>query len=160
MKPQMKNLFPKLLFIFSCCVAYKSASQTVDKLKFKKENSLIYFFQKGSKSDSISKSVHNLFYLVVPDSLKHQISIQVENGQLQKTANDSIVRLSYLKGIKYESVYTRKETNGFDSKPAKGYEFKTMINGLAEMPADSILVQFYFKKGNGLILANKFFVLQ
>ena len=132
------------------------SAQPVEKIKFKKDPSLIYFFQEGSKSDTLHKSRDNFFYLVVPDSLKRSLFIAVENGQLMPTTNDSLVKFNYLPGFKYESFYTAKEVNA--AKKAKpDYDYKTMVDGISILPENKISISIINKQTGGLILENVFF---
>ena len=149
-----KILYFPAVFLFLTAALH---AQPVKKIKFKKNASLIYFFPAGIKTDTLYKNKEALFYLLVPDSLKDLISIQVENGQLLPTANDSLVKFNYLKGFKYESLYVRKETNGFEETGSKAGEFKTLVNGVSTQPANAVNIQFYNKKEVKVVLENKFF---
>lgn len=111
----MKFIFYFLIFCFSATLS----SQTPQKIKFQKNSSSIYFFQKG-KVDSVITTSNDLFYLVVPDSLKKSIAVYIENGKMTRSANDSIVQVSYMPGLKYESLYVIKESkDSIDNKLKK-----------------------------------------
>lgn len=138
---------------------FSGSSQSVEKIKFKKDTSLIYFFQKGVKSDTLDRGIENLFYLIVPDSIKKFFSIAVENGQIMLTTNDSLVKLNYLPGFKYESFYVVKQN--FSSKKTKPeYEFKTMVDGISIVSHTKIRISLINKQTGGLILENTFFYRQ
>lgn len=146
----------KLLYFILALILIcgKITSQQVEKIKFKKDPSLIYFFQKGPKSDTIHKSLGQLFYLVVPDALKKNLSIEIENGQLLLTSNDSLVKFNYLPGFKYESFYTRKSP----VRKAKGteYEFNTAVDGISILPHNRITISLIDKGTGGLLLQSTF----
>jgi hypothetical protein len=150
----LKITFYSSFLFFLLIKSGNSFSQTSEKLKFKKDNSLVYFFQTGSKSDTVFKSANNRFYLSVPDSLKLSISIQVENAQLI-SESDSIVKLNYIPGIKYESLYIQIKNHS--SKIQKQYEFKTLVNGTSGYKRDRILIRLIDRRENSLILENEFF---
>ncbi|MBX3164281.1 MAG: hypothetical protein KF900_07345 [Bacteroidetes bacterium] len=126
-----------------------SFSQETQTFYFKKENPFL-FFQKGAKSDSIIKNQNDVFYLIVPDSLKKSISILVENGQIHATNNDSLVKLNYLFGLKYESLFQK---NAATDKP----ELKTFINGGTNYLKQTITLEITDTKTGTLLLKNSFF---
>jgi hypothetical protein len=70
--------------------------------------------------------------------------IQVENGRLQKTQNDSLYQLVHMKGINYESVYEKVliVLDEMESKPRVRYELKSRINGVPDQPGNVIRVTF------------------
>ena len=140
-----------LFFLFG-----KTFSQSTEKLKFKKNYSLIYFFQKGGKRDTLEKNKGDVFYLLVPDSLKPIISLYVENAQLLATSNDSLYRLHFVKGIKYESLYTLKELVNTGNISQEKFEFKTLVNGISVFSENKIKVQIFNRKLNELVLENSF----
>ncbi|PBQ32253.1 hypothetical protein CNR22_10880 [Sphingobacteriaceae bacterium] len=145
-----------LIFLFILSFFGILSAQPVEKIRFKKDQSLIYFFQKGSKTDTLHKNRDNFFYLIVPDSIKKNLSIAVENGQLMATVNDSLVKFNYLPGFKYESFYTAKDVNaGKKAKPE--YEYKTMVDGISILPENKISISLINKQTGGLILENVFF---
>jgi hypothetical protein len=142
-----------LLTLFSCALS----AQTVQKVKFAKEPGLVYFFQEGVKSDTISKKTSNRFYFIAPDSLILTTTLSVENGQLVATGNDSILVCNYLPGLKYESVFYKKEDSVIASNSKKKYELKTMINGASSFERDKILIQIIDQKSNRAFIENVFF---
>lgn len=105
------------------------------------------FFQKGAKSDTILKGKNDLFYLMVPDSLKGMVTLDIENGRLTPTSNDSIVRLEYLKGLRYESSYLRQpdENSTLSKSRTEKLVFKPQINGASEFPEERIKLRIVFK---------------
>lgn len=110
------------------------------------------FFQKETKSDTIIKDKNDVFYFIVPDSLKKRISVLVENGRLQTTHNDSLVKLNYLAGLKYETFFQKSE---------KGkQELKTLINGATEYPKQNILLEVLDKETGKVMLKNSFFYVK
>lgn len=134
-----------------------SPAQSVEKIKFKKQNSLLYFFQKGAKSDTIVKNKSDLFYLVVPDTLKDKIIIFVDNGQLLPTPNDSIVKLNFVRGFNYESLFLPEEQSAAGADKKKQFHFKTLVNGTSLQPINSVRFKIVNKKEDGVIIENVFF---
>lgn len=146
-------------FLILFALATSGTSQTVEKFRFKKDPALIYFFQKGKRSDTLHKSQENFFYLIVPDTLKKSLSIQVENGQILPTANDSLVRFNYLPGFKYESLYSPSEEK-VNKKGKPVYEFKTLVDGISILPHEKISISLINKATGGLLLENVFLYLK
>ncbi len=144
-----------LLFVFF--TASVSEAQKVETIKLKKDKNAIYFFQKGFKSDSILKNKGDLFFLIVPDSLKALLSLQVENAQIQAGPNDSLVKLVYIKGYKYESLFILKEERYPGDKVQPAYELKTFVNGVSELPANKINISIINKRLKEILLENSFY---
>ncbi|MBA2613129.1 MAG: hypothetical protein H0U95_14260 [Bacteroidetes bacterium] len=131
-------------------------SQTPAKIKFQKNSNLIYFFNKGNSTDSVVKNSTNVFYLVVPDSLKKYVTVYVENGKLLKTSNDSLVKLNYMPGLKYESQFVINEmpdTKGFK----KVFGLISLIDGPSSYQKNRILVKIINKKEEKVVIENIFF---
>jgi hypothetical protein len=110
----------------------------------------VLFFQKESKSDTILKNRNNFFYLLVPDTMKEKILFSIENGQLVKTANDSLVQLNYLPGLNYEYKYVLKnegqstvftKPNSSKVPPKKLGHYETLINGTSDYVVGKIRIQ-------------------
>jgi hypothetical protein len=74
------------------------AQQTI---RIKREDNRFLFYQTGTKSDTITKNLTDLFRIHFPDSIQHRLVIHLRNGQLVKTKNDSLFRLLYIPGMKY-----------------------------------------------------------
>ena len=151
----MKHLFYfSFLFVFTNITA-----QNPEKIKFQKNSTLIYFFPKGANKDSIVKNSNDLFYLVVPDSLKKHIVVYVENGKLVKTTNDSLVKLNYMQGLKYESQFIINEVLS-DANPKilkKKFEMISLINGASSYEKNKILIQIINKTEEKVVIENVFF---
>ena len=150
----------KFLFYFITLFCFGNLnSQTLQKIKFQKNPNLIYFFSKNATLDSVIKDKGESFYLIVPDSLKKDISVFVENGQLIKTKNDSLVKLNYMSGLKYETQYIISEepANTVSEKPVKHFNMISLINGTSVYPKNKIRVQITNKKEEKVIIENVFF---
>lgn len=144
------------LFLFFFC-AFILRAQTTETLHIKKDLFLIYFFQKGVKSDTVLKNKTDLFYLLVPDSLMGHVSVFVENGLLRLTENDSLVRLVYLQGLNYESVY-RKEEPGNDNVKLQRRDLKSWINGTPSVDIENrLVIRIVDHRGNKPIVENTFY---
>lgn len=148
-------LYPVLLLLLFSATLY---SQTESKIRFQKEHTLIYFFQKGVKSDTLSKKSENLFYLLVSDSLKKNLVVEVENGQLIATGNDSLVKLNYVQGFKYESFYVKRQDYGTAVLQQKAFEYQTLVNGISILTKERIHVILRDKVTGQIIIENNFFV--
>lgn len=150
----------KHILILLVCFGFVFVSaQAPEKIKFQKNASLIYFFQKGSKSDSVIKNRNDFFYLVVPDSLKKHIVVYVENGKLIKTTNDSLVKLNYMQGLKYESLFVINEVSEKEDskKLKKQFDLISLINGTSSYERNKILIQIINKKEEKVVIENVFF---
>ncbi|MES2678483.1 MAG: hypothetical protein V4635_01300 [Bacteroidota bacterium] len=135
-------------------------SQPVEKIKFKKNSDLIYFFQKDAKSDTLFKNKPNLFYLLVPDSLRSGFVLSVENGRLMPTTNDSLLKFEYLPGLKYETFYaktTGSQNTGAGNKNSMTFELKTLINGTTDKHKNVIVIRISDKKEDKMQLENIFY---
>lgn len=133
----MKLICSILLFI-----TISSSAQYA--LKVKKEDNRFLFFQKGIKSDTIIKNTSDIFYIKLPDSLKHNIQIFLKNGQFVKTDNNTLYRLIPISGMKYSH-----------SKPDS--VFNTLLEGNCP-PSKTISIEFMNTKTQRAFLKNIFIV--
>lgn len=149
----------KFLNIFLClCIGIlQIPAQIQNKISFKKNSNFIYFFQKGNYEDTLTNSQGTVFYLLVPDSLKPYVSIQVENAQLLKTNQDSLVEVKYMKGMNYESIYILDEVPSKAKKTKQPFEFKTLVNGVNTRRPEEIEIQFVDKREKNVLLKNTFY---
>lgn len=131
------------LYLVVMMMSLFSQSQNVPVIKVKK-NQVIYFFQEGTKTDTLSFNKGTRFYLVVSDSLKEQTVIDVENGQLGKTTNDSIVELKFTPGIRYESFFSPGDNTKNSNTPT--FEYRVRINGTATTEANRIRIRIIDRK--------------
>ncbi len=148
----------KFVFYF-LFVAGMLSAQNPQKIKFQKNSGVIYFFIKGNGNDSVVSKTNDLFYFIVPDSLKKGTVLFVENGQLLKTANDSLVRLNYMPGLKYESQFVINETPqpGDPKKLKKDFNLISLINGASSYQKNKILIQVVNKKEDKVLIENVFY---
>ncbi len=131
-------------------------AQTNNLLKFKKDTQQLYFFQKENQSDSIFKNKNDLFYLVIPANYKSNINILLDNGQLIETNNDSIFKLIYIGGFKYESFFNSIDKINQNTLQPKPFEYKILINGVSYLEKNRIKIQIINKKEDVIILENNF----
>jgi hypothetical protein len=134
------------------------SAQKIETIRIRKNPELIYFFQKGLKSDTISNRA--LFYFIVPDSLKRSISVFVDNAQLISTSNDSLLQLNYLKGLTYETLYERMEDPSLDknqNQKKMALELKTLVNGTSMRRPEEIFIRILNKQTDKVILENLFY---
>lgn len=157
------------LYIF-ILIAFNCFCQEIAGIKYYKPHNTLYFFQKGTKSDTISDKEHRLFYLIVPDSIKDKLLIQTYNAQIKTTSNDSIVEIIFLPGLKYESRYevtydheisppARKKSDEKFLPKKKRYSLVTLIDGVSSRAGNKITIVLVNKKTNSEILRNDFFYI-
>lgn len=127
-------------------------AQNTATINVKKEQHYFLFFQKEKKTDTINNAHNNVFYLLVPDTLKELLVFNSENAQIVKTKNDSLVKLNYLPGLKYEFIY-EAEKKEFSTKEEierkhnlKSGTYKTLINGTTELEPGKIRIQISHRK--------------
>lgn len=139
----------------------RQAGAQTTKIKVKRDPYPFMFYQKGTRSDTIWRGRNDEFFLMVPDSLKEKLVFSTENGQLVRTANDSLIKLNYLHGLTYEYVYEvkdesnmltlKEETGPRTKKPAAARPkprvgvYKTLITGTTDYKAGHILLKVIHK---------------
>src|SRR4051812_35227807 len=143
----------QILFLVLFFCAFGGYGQTPRKLRFEKDRSLIYFFQLGAPSDTITKEKTDRFVLLVPDSMKEQVRIDLDNAKIQ-AIKDSLVTLMYLPGLRYEAIYARPYSPL--GSPVEKPVLNVQINGAAQLERKKIRVQFIDRRNNKLILENQF----
>lgn len=148
------RLLLSFLFISSLLQA-----QVPDKIRIKKEDEF-YFFQVGKKTDTIS-SQNDKFYLKITGKMRCETRIEIVNGRLYKTANDTIFQLKKNPNLQYEHYFS---DSAFVAKPPKGqtapencFKFVTHINGAQEGDGNTITIQFYNINTRQTLLTNKFY---
>lgn len=136
------------LFLFLAILSHAQNQITVRKPK-----GGVVFYQIGERRSLINNQKGNSFVLIVNESSKPEIVIQVENAQLVKTEKDSIVKLIRVVGMNYENIFERKD--GKSKIPS--YEFKTLVNGTSTAPREMIIVKIYNKVKDELLITNVFY---
>lgn len=89
----------KLVLLFFLGITFSSLAQS--KIKIKREDNRLLFFQLVNKNDTLIKNKTDLFLIHIPDSIKKQAQLFVTNGQFVKMENDSVFKLKYVSGMKY-----------------------------------------------------------
>jgi hypothetical protein len=145
-----KNKYGYLLLLSLLLGVTLLPAQPAATIRFKRTGELIFFFQQGPQSDTIFRTRHHRFYLLVPDSLKPQITLEVENGRLMPATNDSIVEFSHMKGLKYESLYLAGE----DTPGVR--RLNTLVNGASSLPEHQIRIRILHRKTERPLLENPF----
>ncbi|MBA3663383.1 MAG: hypothetical protein H0W61_04140 [Bacteroidetes bacterium] len=141
-------------FIFTLAFLTASLfSQVPATIKVKKEKHTILFFQKGIKTDTLTRA--SLFYLVVDEASKNDLSVFVDNGQLVKTENDSLYMFRYIKGMNYECVFNSTGNTQKNSKSA--FEFKALVNGVSAEPSNKIVIKLKMKNKDSSLIENTFY---
>ncbi|MDI1355476.1 MAG: hypothetical protein PSX36_11180 [bacterium] len=153
----MKHLSHLYLSLFLLTGSFIFKAQEPQKIRFSKQSEFIYFFQVGPKSDSIIKNRSDRFYFLVQDSLKQNIFIEVENGMFSRTDNDSILKLDFLPGIKYETVYLKNQEPAYkEKKPNSRFELTTRVNGASEFDKRKIRIRVMDKRRNEILMESVF----
>lgn len=162
------KLLPLLL-----CLVFTCRAQEPKKIRFAKDRQYIYFFQVGTKSDTLKQAEDYRFYFLVPDSLKRFIVLQSENANFVLTANDSVVRCNYVPGIRYETFYLQvagdlgnnpvadnlEKGLNFQFKPkAEKLVLRCGANGAAVVVPKRIQIDIVDKRNEQILLQNVFFV--
>ena len=101
----------------------------------------LQFFQKGTATDTISNSKGNFFYYLVPDSMKRQVLIHVENGKIDAVSGDTLLKISYWPGLVYEGIFVHKE-----NFPESPLVFKSLINGVSNLERPKISIRIASRK--------------
>jgi hypothetical protein len=133
-------------------------SQT-DKITIKKEDTF-YFFQAGKKTDTISAGKNDQFFLKLSGKTSCTTRIEVVNGRLYKTNNDSVFQLKKAPNLQYEhyfmdSVFVAKPGDKKNQRDC--HKFVTHINGANEGNGSEVTIQFYNINTRETILVNKFY---
>lgn len=154
------KIFRLAYFVSVFLVQGAGSAQPTDTIRVRKAPGLIFFFQKSAAGDTVTKQKTDLFYLLVPGGLKADLSIQVENGRLQPTANDSLVRLEFMPGLNYEGLYVlAEEEAGITPKSKKQVRvLNSLINGTtASAQERRIKIRVINKREGKLVLENVFY---
>lgn len=144
------------------------AQELPEKIKIKKEDYSIYFFQQGVKLDTISNASGNLFILKIGISRRCNALIEIENGRLVATKNDSIYKLTYTPYINYlhrfrdsTSVSDQVQHHNSDTKKKVVQScsvFKTEINGSGNASLSKfITIRIKNNANDSLYLNNKYY---
>ena len=88
----------RLLFFTGLFFALTLHGQETKTIRFSKEKNQLYFFQSGLKRDTIQRGEGDLFYLLIPDTLKENLRISIENAKMEVLPGDSLVRLVFIPG--------------------------------------------------------------
>ncbi len=136
-------------------------SQTPDKIKIKKEDSF-FFFQIGQKSDTLSLNKSDLFYLKFTGKIGCNTRIDIENGRLMKTKNDTIFQLKNIPNLQYQHYFQDSTFVAHTNKPGQVndncHKFITHINGANEgSTSHTIKIVMYNVNTKDVILSNTFY---
>lgn len=129
-------------------------AQNPNKIKIKKQDNLVYFYQKGTKSDTITSQSNNLFYFILSDTLKYSTRLFIDNGTFIKTKNDSVIQFIFMPGLKYEAKYTKDKLMAF-----KQFKFKSLINGATSYDKNQIVIQVISNLQDNPLIENKFYFI-
>ena len=132
----------KHFWILSLLLILGFFSKAQQKIKVKKEDNRFLLFKLGEQNEVITKDKSNLFFIKLPDSLKKDLVIVVENGRFSKTPNDTIFKFLPIKGMKYSHVF--QDTT-----------FEVLLEGTCN-PSPTILMEVKNSKTKKTLLQNKF----
>ncbi len=131
-----------------------------EKIKIKKEDSF-FFFQTGQKSDTISLNKNDLFYLKMTGKTGCNTRIEIENGRLMRTKNDTVFQLKNVPHLQYEHYFQDSTFVANKSKPGvvndNCHKFITHINGANEAKGNVIKIIFYNVNTKDALLSNTFY---
>ena len=142
----------KYLFLIFLCFSWFIYSQKPTPIKVKKQNNIVYFYQKGNKTDTITKQKNNLFYFILNDSLKQSTRIFIDNGRFIATKNDSIIQFIFMPNLKYEAKFNIKDTLN-----KKHYHFVSLINGATNSTKNEITIKVISTKHDTPLIENTFY---
>ena len=83
------------------------------------------------------------------------VSLQIDNGQFVSTSNDSIVKLNYMKKLKYENNYTH--LNQKNPNKQSEWKFETLINGVSVLNENKISIKIIDRRNENILIENTFF---
>lgn len=142
-------------------VSFFSLAQEIhEKIKIKKSDYSIYFFNTSSPSEVIN-STNNLFVLQLGSSRKCKTVIEITNGQLKPIKNDSIYKLVHLPGMNYRHLFiSSTEQNNSSSTASQKLcpDFKTEVNGANTLLPDSVIqIKLLNLSNDSIHLTNKYY---
>lgn len=133
----------KLIFIFTIFLwTFNLKSQ--HHIKLKKEDNRFLCYQIGTKNDTIIKNKTDLFYIKIPDSLKMQHQIIIENGKINKTNLSYTYLLVPIIGMQY-------------SHTIQDSLLETLVEGISS-ETKNITLRIKNAHTSKIILSNKFIV--
>ena len=134
----------KLIYFITVFICFSVSGKAQQKIKVKKEDNRFLIFKLGEQNDFIVKDKSDLFLIKLPDSLKKDLSIWVENGRFNKTNSDSIFKLIPIKGMKY-------------SHSIIDTSFQVLLEGVCP-PSNTVFLEVKNNKTKKSLLQNKFLV--
>ena|ERR1700752_4947154 len=134
----------KHFWILSLLLLLSFFSKAQQKIKVKKEDNRFLLFKLGEQNDLIAKDRSDLFFIKLPDSLKKDLVIIVENGRFSKTSNDTIFKFIPIKGMKYSHAF-------------QDTMFEVLLEGACN-PSTTIFMEVKNIKTKKAMLQNKFLV--
>ncbi|HQQ93385.1 MAG TPA: hypothetical protein PLQ93_02425 [Bacteroidia bacterium] len=130
-------------------------SQDTSIITVRKPDEQFFFYQAGEESDRISKNSHDVFVLICGDKLKKDLVFLTENARLLLSEKDSLVRLQYLPGLKYEAWYAKEDQgSGFANESI--WVFQSYLNGTSNLDRKSVRIRVLNKKKDELWIENVF----
>ncbi len=151
----MKSTIKIFLFIliFNVLFVLNGIGQNTTFIKVKKQNDIVFFYQKGTKSDTVTHQKNNLFYFILNDSLKRSVSISIDNGRFISTKNDSIIEFKFMPNLKYEAKFIEENTPAL----LKKLKFVSLINGSTTFNKNEIVIKIYSTKQDKPLIENVFY---
>ena len=137
-----------LIAIIQFVFASNTYCQPATKIKVKKQNDIVFFYQKDVRTDTIFKNKNKLFYFILIDSLKQNTHIFIDNGRFISTKNDSIIEFEFMPGLKYEAKFSNEN---------KQFKFVSFINGTTSFNKNEIIIKVISNTQNNPLIENKFY---
>ena len=134
----------KLLYFIIVFICFSLLCEAQQKIKIKKEDNRFLLFKLGKQTDHIVKDQSDLFFIKLPDSLKNNLLVMVENGRFTQTTNDTIFKFIPIKGMKYSHAF--RDTT-----------FEVLLEGVCH-PSNTIFLEVKNIKTKKSLLQNKFLV--
>lgn len=158
----VKKLLLIISILFLSAFPFKVKAQKnaeLRKIKIEKSEGNLYFYQKGTVSDSISSGDHDLFYIIVTGKKKCDTKIEVENGIFKKTKNDSVYQLVRMPGMKYVHLFSDTTSVITDKKETEACEaFMSYVNGVSAYEnSHDIFIVISCRKNKEAVLENLYY---
>lgn len=99
--------------------------------------------------DTISDGAGDIFFLKVSDTLKRTLIFSVDNAQLMRPFNDTLLKLRHVPGIRYECFFEKSDSLGSGS-----YTWKNYVNGASTLKKNIVRIQVTEKNKPELLLEN------
>jgi len=125
--------------------------QAQEKIRFKKADRELIFYKMGAANDSLATNDEFLF--LSGDSARDHLSLEVENGLLRTSKNDSILVFRHMPGMRYETFYQHTLNAG-----VRTCLIKTVPDGASSLPHNSVRIIVRDRKKGLILIENQFII--